>query len=421
MPARTLARIATIVLVLGGVAACSLGTEPGPPEPITSLPRDLSPLEKDVVSATGTFGVGLLSRVSRADPDSDIFLSPLSAHVALGMALDGADGSTFDAMRGALALGDASPAQIDSAYASLIDLLEGLDPSIEFSLANSLWYDESYPFLPSYKSRVARWFRAEVEGTDFSDPATVDAINAWVKDATNGKIETLVDRLRRDEIAFLVNAVYFLGDWTERFDPAETSQQPFHLEDGTTEPVQLMHGEGEYRHGRGDDFTAIDLPYGGGAFVMTVVLPDRGVPIDSFAAGLDAEKWKEVLGAVDGGESEVSVYLPRFRMAWSRGLGDVLSDMGMGIAFDPAAADFGRMADLDAIAGNVYLTRVVQKAFVRVDEEGTEAAAATGVGVGVTSLPAAIRVDRPFVFAIRERLSGAMLFLGKFERPPTEG
>lgn len=408
--------------LLAGLAGCGTSTGPeGPPSEITSLPRQLSPAEQTAVSASADFGVELLARVSRASPDSNLFLSPLSAHMALGMALNGADGETYEAMRGALALDQLSISEANEAYGSLIDLLRELDPRVAFRIGNSLWLQDGFPFLQSYRDRVAGAFDAEVAEVDFSDPPTLERINRWVSEATEGKIERLLDQLRPEEIAFLVNAVYFLGDWREKFDPDATREEPFRLEDGTTTPVPLMHRTGDYRYGAGDGFRAAELPYGGDAFVMTVVLPDEAVGIDAFAAGLDAERWEEIVAAVDGSEQEISLAMPKFELAYGRELTETLRAMGMGVAFDGDEADFGRMVDLEAIAPkNVYLTRVEQKTFVRVDEEGTEAAAATGVGVGVTSAPPSMILDRPFLFAIRERHSGALLFLGKYERPPED-
>lgn len=410
------------VAVLLALAACSTPTDPQePPSEITSLPRDLSPAESTAVAASADFGVELLARVSRASPDSNLFLSPLSAHMALGMALNGADGETFEAMRTALAMEGLSLAEANEGYASLVGLLQGLDPRVEFRIGNSLWLQDGFPFLDDYRQRVVESFDAEAESVDFSDPATLERINGWVDEATEGNIEKLLDQLRPEEIAFLVNAVYFLGDWREQFDPAATEEAPFHLEDGTTAPVPLMQRTGEYRFGRGEGFTAAELPHGGDAFVMTVVLPDEDVGIDAFAAGLDAARWQEIVDAVEGAEREIRLALPKFELEYGRELTETLEAMGMGAAFDASQADFGRMVDLEAIAPeNVYLSRVQQKAFVRVDEEGTEAAAATGVGVGVTSAPPALRLDRPFLLAIRERHSGAVLFIGKFERPPAE-
>lgn len=415
------------VLVLVGIilagAACELFTGPdkeGPPPRITSLPRALTPAEQQAIDASAEFGVELLSEVSQAAPDSNVFLSPLSAHMSLGMALNGAEEETFDAMRQTLALGDASLEEANAGYAELIGLLRGVDPQVEFRIANSVWLQERFPFLPSYQDRVSGVFGARVEAVDFDDEAaTLEAINGWVAGATNGKIEKLLDRLRRDEIGFLVNAIYFLGDWREQFDPTETERQPFHLDDGTTETVELMHREGDYRYGRRADFQAAELPYGGDAFVMTVVLPRGEVGLDEFVAGLDGAKWREILETVDGAPQEIELYMPKFELEYGRNFKNELEDLGMGIAFEAGRANFSRMVDPAQVRpGDVYLTRVEQKTFVRVDEKGTEAAAATGTGVGAVSGIPRVHLDRPFLFAIRERLSGAVLFLGKFERPP---
>lgn len=407
------------------LAGCELSTGPEAPEEITELPRSLTTAEQEVLAASNEFGFELLGRISAADPESNLFVSPLSAHMALGMALSGADDETFDAMRETLAFAETKPDSIDASYRSLIGLLRGLDPAVEFLIGNSMWYKEGFPFLPSYMGRMEESYDARVEGLDFGDQAAaLEAINGWVDESTNGKIEKILKRIRPDEIAFLVNAIYFEGDWTHRFDPEETREADFRLKDGSTAPVELMHREGELPFARTENWTAVEIPYGGKAFAMTVILPRGETGIDEFLSSLDGERWAEIVRALEGtGETrplrEIDLLLPKFELEWDGKLKDVLSDMGMRVAFDREKADFGRMVDLAKIRpNNVFLTRVKQKSFVSVDEIGTEAAAATAVGVGADSAPPRVLVDRPFLFAIRERLSGTVLFLGKIVRPP---
>jgi serpin B len=211
-------------------------------------------------------------------------------------------------------------------------------------------------------------------------------------------------------VLFLINAIYFKGQWRSAFDRSDTRSEPFHGADGQDRTAFLMRQESDLRYCQTDDFQAVDLLYGNGAFAMTVLLPTAGRTATELLGGLDAVRWRSVTECFT--EQEVTLTLPRFRLDYGRRLNEDLHALGMGIAFDASQADLYRIADVRP--DRLYITRVDQKTFVEVNEEGTEAAAATGVGVGVTSAPQAftMRVDRPFVFGIRERLSGTVLFLG---------
>jgi serpin B len=211
---------------------------------------------------------------------------------------------------------------------------------------------------------------------------------------------------------YLLNAIYFKGSWRAEFDPSRTEPAPFLGADGVSRTVPLMQRGGKYRFLENQEYAAIDLPYGNGAFVMTAVLPPRGGDIDDFVASLDAARWQEITSRLDGlQEGETGVSLPRFRVTYEKTLNDVLEALGMQLAFTDFA-DFKALSSADG----VYISDVLQKTFVDVNEEGTEAAAVTKVTGGVTSAPPAFRADRPFVFAIRERFSGTILFIGKIAK-----
>ena len=394
------------------LAACSGPTEQsGPPPLLTALPRALSPAEVRLVSAGNQFAFGMFREVQRARPDDNIFLSPTSAAMALGMTLNGAAGTTLDSMRTALSVEGAPVEEINTGYRSLIDLLRGLDPSVDFSIANSIWARAGMPFAPAFLDAGRTSFDAEIRALDFAAPSTLTTINQWVNDKTKGKIPTILDQIAPDEVMFLINAIYFRGSWRSAFDPKATQDLPFHAADGTTRSVPTMQLKPEpIRFASSPDFLMVELPYGNGAFAMTLVLPGPGRSLADLTAGLDTGRWTEWTGSL--AEHKIGLTLPRFRLEYKRELGNDLSALGMRIAFDPDRADFSRMLS-GSIAGNLFITKVIQKTFVDVNEEGTTAAAATSVGIGVTSAPATIQFDRPFLFAIRERLSGTILFLGQ--------
>jgi serpin B len=269
---------------------------------------------------------------------------------------------------------------------------------------------------------VTEYFGAELQERDFDDPATVDAINGWVDDVTHGRITKLVDRIPPHIIMYLINAIYFEGDWTHQFDPGDTQPGPFHLADGSTVTVPLMSLEGEFRTFRTGRAAGIELPYGGEAFSAVAVMPAWDGTVDTMVAGLDAERWTEWMTALDETDPhEAVVTLPRFELEYERTLNDDLVALGMPDAFSDIGADFTRLTPLDLPAGqgppHVWISEVRQKTFLKVDEEGTTAAAATSVAMGVDSAPPTFRFDRPFLLAIRERLSGTILFIGVIGDP----
>jgi serine protease inhibitor len=401
------------------VTACS---DPAGPEArtprITELPRALSTGEQAVISASNAFGISLLRELDRTRADSNIFMSPLSASMALGMTMNGAEGETFDEMRRTLAFGSASREEINASYRSLIEMLRLLDPKVDFRIGNSIWYRATFPFEKAFLDEARQFFDARVAGLDFDAPSAVPTINDWVSSATNGKIKEIVDGpIDADVVMYLINAIYFNGAWTTRFDKTQTRADVFTTIDGTTAPIDMMRKTDTVRVAQTNDVQLIELPYGGGAYTMTIVLPQRGKSIRDLVASLTPEAWENAVGFATA--SEIELYMPKFRLRWEAELNDPLQSLGMQLAFQGGLADFTRMSPEGE---RLYISRVKQKSYVDVHEEGTEAAAVTSVEIKVVCAcgPQVIRIDRPFVFAIRERLSGTIIFMGKIVRPPTE-
>lgn len=407
------------------VLAPSCGGDPTAPTPITGLPRPLTTGETELVRSSNAFAFGLLREVRAARPDSpNTFLSPLSASMALGMALNGADGRTWTQMRDVLGFEGLEEPEVNGAYRSLIPLLLEVDPAVELGLGNALWADDEITLLPGFVDRVTTSFDAEAATLDFDDPASADVMNDWVADVTRGRIDKLLERVDPDALLYLINALYFKADWRSMFDEDRTSPAPFTRPDGSTVSVEMMRGEVGYRTlNAGDPGAArgVELPYGGGAYTAVAVLPPEGQTVDAFVAGLDAATWAEwtdhfdAAADVEDPESDgMLVLLPKFELEWGDSLNGPLAALGMEDAFTPFVADFTRITDA---RDDLYIYEVVQKTYVKVDEKGTEAAAATSVGIGPTSLPPSLTFDRPFVFAIRERFSGTILFLGVIGDP----
>lgn len=407
---RRIAALGTLFLM--AVSACGDGpVGPEPVEEITELPRALTADELEVISASNRFAFDLLHLASR--PDSNLFLSPVSASMALGMTMNGTAGETLAQMRTALGFGDLTLDEIDASYRSLIDLLLGLDSTVEMAIGNSVWSRTGFPVRQSFLDTVRQYFDAEAEELDFSQASAPARINGWVSDATNGRIDEIVPQpIPNEVVMYLINAIYFKGTWTQEFDPADTRDEPFHFADGTTRTMKLMKLEATLPYRAGSDFQAVDLPYGGQAFSMTVLLPREDASLQELVSSLDAAAWADLVGGFLGVKG--TLWLPRFRMSYKRTLNDDLKALGMTDAFDASVADFGPLSPVDGL----YISNVLQKSWVDVNEEGTEAAAATSVEVGLTSAGGfEMLVDRPFLFVLRERLSGTILFVGQVAAP----
>jgi serpin B len=402
-------------ILIVALAACggnSPTTPTGATPALTTLPRELTSAERSVLGASNAFSFALWKRVNLAQKDSNVFVSPLSASFSLGMAMTGTANQTFDDMRAALQFGTASLADIDAGYKSLIALLTSLDKTVTMEIANSIWYRNTFPFNQSFLDDGTNYFGATIKPLDFANvDASLSAINGWVNTQTKGKIPTIIDKIEPENVMFLINAIYFKGSWRERFNPALTQDGTFHAVGGD-QTVRLMNRHAKMLYTETATYQAVDLPYGDSAFTMTVVLPKTTTTVESLAASLDAVAWQTLTSSLHTGD--IDLFLPKVKMSWMRGLIPDLKGLGMIVPFADGA-DFTRMSTRGR---ELYISSVRQKTFVDINEEGTEAAAVTSTGISLTSAPITtlMRVDRPFVFVIRERLSGTVLFMGKVVR-----
>jgi serpin B len=373
--------------------------------------RDLSSNEKTLVATDNAFGIRLFNEICTTQADSNVFISPLSVSMALSMTTNGAAGATETAMRTALGSEEMTMDEINASSRSLIDLLENLDPDVIFEIANSIWPREGFEVETDFLEVNRRYFDAEIRELDFNLPSAPDTINGWIADATHGKIDRVINWISRETMMFVINAIYFLGLWETPFDPDQTTEGTFKSPAGNL-PCRMMHIESAFDYFETDTLQAVDLPYGNGRYSMTVILPKSGFSADDLAASLrleDLNRWTTSLS-----EEELVLNLPAFTMEYEVELKDVLTTLGMGIAFDPSSADFSGIHP----AGGLFISSVLHKTYIEVDEEGTEAAAVTVVVVGRTSIGGRVMtVDRPFLFIIRERHSGSILFIGKMVTP----
>lgn len=385
--------------------------------PVSPEARDLTVLEKRLVESDNKFGFKLFKEIIKEEKDKNVFISPLSVSMALGMTLNGANGETRAAMEQTLEFTGMTTEEINQSYKSLIELLAQLDPEVIFQIANSIWYRQGMTFEEEFINLNRTFFNALVRALDFGDPNSVNIINDWVKENTNGKIEKIIERIDPGIVMFLINAIYFKGTWTYEFDKELTQDDSFTLPGGSQKACKMMIQTGGFNYFENNDFQAIDLPYGKGQFRMTIFLPRGSKDVDSLVEEFDAQNWNTWLASFS--PDSVTLQLPRFKLEYEIKLNDVLNALGMGIAFVPGRADFTMMYK----PGGLWIDYVKHKTYVEVTEEGTEAAAVTVVAIRDSAGGPEIkfmRVDRPFVFVIRENHSQTILFMGKIVEPTFE-
>lgn len=390
------------LLVLGG--GCSLGGSGGLAAPVEELDQRL-------VDANNGFGFSLYRELALKEPDSNLFISPASIITALAMTYNGAEGETRDAMQKTLQLEGMSQDEVNEAFADLLTILQNPDPEVELAVANSLWAREGVEFYKEFLNRNREYFNAEVAELDFDDDAAADVINGWVKEKTRDKIDSIVNPpINPETILFLVNAIYFNGEWSVPFDPENTRDVTFTAVDGSTNDQPLMFRNDNFRYFENELFQAVNLPYGKNERVsMYVILPAEEADLEQLYSALNNTNWNNWVNSFSTMEGELG--LPRFSFEYTTSLNDALNALGMGIAFDENAADFSRMRPAPP---SLFISDVKHKTFIDVNEEGTEAAAVTSVEVGSTAMPETFSmiVDRPFLFAIADDMTGTILFMG---------
>ncbi|HET9531542.1 MAG TPA: serpin family protein [Blastocatellia bacterium] len=418
-----------VVLVLPGLLACSTVSEtsevansnagPASNTAMEEISRTVSTgeVDKRLVSANTRFGFKLFSEVAAASAGKNVFVSPSSVALALAMTYNGADGETRQAMARGLEIDKMSLEEANRANQQLKSALENADPRVQLQIANSLWARKEVSFLPDFLERNRQFYGAQVTELDFNDPASAAVINDWVSQKTSGKIDRIIDQIDRDAILFLINAIYFKGKWTAEFKKEDTKEDSFTLGDGRQKKHPMMSQSGKYDYLEGKNFQVVSLPYGNRRLSMYIFLPAKGTTLAEFQKSLTAENWEKWMEEFDRTPGDIVV--PRFRIEYEVELNDALKAMGMGLAFDHDRANFSKMVQSDE---QVAINRVKHKTFVEVNEEGTEAAAATSVEVTVTSVQVPrerfrMVVDRPFFCAIRDNETGAVLFMGAINDP----
>ena len=365
-------------------------------------------ISSDFAAKTSNFAFDFWKNINKTESStSNYFVSPLSLHIALGMLLNGADTETKTEIQKVLGLENQSMDEINKTYKELIDNLPLVDPKVVNSIANSVWHNKDFTPETDYISTLKSNFNARLYKEDFASTATLDKINQWASDNTNAKIKKIIDQISPDQVMFLINALYFKGDWSKAFKTSNTSSEQF-FGSSATKNVEMMHQTEEFKFAEMNEYKLIELPYGNEKYVMNIILPNNG-NLESLINNYSSEKWSAALNSMI--KTKVEVGLPKFKIEYSKKLNAVLESMGMKKAFTNGAD----LSKISKPAGKLKVDFVKQDTYVAVDEKGTEAAAVTSIGISVTSLPVypEFKCNKPFAFLISEKTSNTIMYIGK--------
>lgn len=371
-------------------------------------------MSKTNVTKTAAFGLALLKKEVAAKPGKNVLISPLSISLALGMTANGARGTTLDGITSTLGI-ENDQASNNVGYAALLEQLKRAGIGVTLDVANAIFARAGVGFKPEFLEANKSFFGARVDELDFSDPKTVDTINSFVSDSTNEKIPTLLDAIAADTVMFLINCVYFKGEWTEKFDKDDTQDLAFATPEGSKD-LPTMYRNGDMIYGKDYDdniYQYVSLPFGDSKAVrMLVYLPGADKTVDDVLAALDEAKL--LSAATQDYDSEGTLRLPRIDITYENSLNDSLQALGMSQAFGDA--DFSGMRQTPPA---LFIQEVKHKTMFKVDEEGAEGAAVTSVSIGIecVRMPFMMNVDRPFVTFVVDSETNAVLFAGVINDP----
>jgi len=390
-------------------------------EPVQTFPSDpqqidLTPNQVSLISSENSFALDIFKNViANSDESDNIIISPLSISEALSMTLNGANGATRDSMLAALRMNGLTPEIINISYKNLSASLLNVDKRVLISVANSVWTEKNFVVKKPFTDILTQSYDAESKSFDITDPQAPGMVNNWIESKTNGLIKNMLDGLDPNTVMLLINAIYFKGKWNSQFDKENTVKESFYKPGGVTSQVPMMKQTSDYKIFNGEGFTIAELPYGQGNFVMDVILPTGNNRIKDIIPLINdnsLNRWLDHLG-----ERKTELTFPKFKYGYKKELASILSDMGMGIAFS-STANFSNIADIA-----LQISFVLHQAFIETNEEGTEAAAATIVGIVTTAEPIGpfvLKIDHSFLYIIRETTTNSILFMGRVADPLAE-
>jgi serine protease inhibitor len=388
-----------------------------PVEPVVS---DLTPTEKSakIISADNQFGFELFKKINASlDEPKNTMISPLSVSLALAMVYNGAEGNTKRQMEEMLHKANLTPEDINQSYKDLVAALSSHDPKVELSISNAIFYRNTFDVKPYFIATNQNFYQAEVSGLDFANETeTLGKVNGWVNTKTKGKIDKIIEEVNAETVMYLLNAIYFNGEWKYRFDSKETYDMNFTRENNSNIQVPTMQIENPFNYYSNPIFELLEMPYGSGKYSMLIFLPETGKSTNDVISLLTSENVNDWISKLS--EQKKEVFLPKFEFKFEDSLVDELTALGMTDAFNASDADLSGISD----TAKLVISEVKHKSYIKVDERGTEAAAVTGITIDVTSVGPdnSFRVDHPFVFAIREKDTNSILFIGKVMNPNQE-
>lgn len=403
--------ISACCLSVGMLTSCSEDEPVTPNVKYNPGTIKLTTAQQAQVENSNEFAWKFFKEVSKGE-QQDVFVSPLSVTYALGMLANGAVGDTQKEILEGLEFRSGKVDDINSLCHQLMMESPKLDKSTKVSIANAVVANKNKPLQPDFKNVVEKQYQALVTNQDFSSPATLSFINLWASELTHGMVPKLLDRVHPDAVTYLLNALYFKGIWYRQFDKKRTQQESFTQADGKKLTVKMMHQKERFFAAENENYQTVVLPYGNGSYEMVVLLPREGKDLSSLLQTMDAKKWKDNLKKTYS--SEVDLKLPRFTSAYTRELNDVLKLLGMNTMFERGKADLTKMSMAKA-----FVSMVLQKAKIEVDEEGSKAAAVTVVetldAAAPPSRPIMFHANRPFMYAIVEHSTGTIFFMGTYQ------
>ena len=400
------------VLPMVGVACMMAGCDDSEnnvsPEENERKSVSLTRSEQELVTANNDFAFNLF-RV--ADAQNSTILSPISITYALGMLNNGAAGETQAQINKVLGFGETGAEGINAFCKKMLTEAPNLDKSTKVLISNTIYMNQGYELKPLFVSKANDCYHAEPETRNFADGKTLDVINQWASDHTEKMIEKVLDKDSFDPsaISYLLNAIYFKGAWTEKFDKENTRDEAFKMETGEEKQLPIMHQEQEFYYAEDDDCQVLRLPYGNKAYSMTILLPKEGKTVRDLVKTLNKDTWERYQRI---GSAIVDVKLPRFESNTDLTLDKIMATLGMPNAFNPNLAEFPEFCNVPT-----YIDMMKQVARIKVNEEGTEAAAVTVIFVKlVNAAPRRVsfHATRPFLYIISEQSTGAIFFIGQF-------
>lgn len=400
------------VLIGTGILACDTTNVLPPQDP------EAQAAKAKLIEADAGFSLDLFKAVHRADSTAEnTFISPLSVSMALGMTMNGTAGNTYSELQNALGFSDLSKEEINKGYKALQYELENADDKVEFQIANSVWSKQGFEVNPAFINSVENYFEAETASLDFADPKTIDIINSWVADKTNDRIQKIIQSISSDDVMFLINAVYFNGPWRYEFDEENTREMDFYINDTDRVAVDMMSQVAEVGYLMNEDVEIIDLPYGDDTFSALFIKPGSEMStvdelIETKLSQGQLQSWISELNV-----EQVGYLIPKLKLEYKRQLVPDLFHLGINDLFTEGSAD---LTELFNDVNNLYVSSVLQKTFLKMNEEGTEAAAVTAVTVTTESAGPSwptIIYDEPYLLLLREKSTGTILFIGKIGNP----